>query len=81
MYAFTERLFCGKVGGIVDFTRHAPQVFEIMAAVLAPTGILVALNLRLDLKQLGIMGMNRQSLCNPPQGSEQISGGLQLARL
>ena len=70
LYAHGQRLFCGNVGGPIDFALQAPQVFHIAAAGLAPPSALVALDFILNLKQLGIVGMNGQSLCNPSQGCE-----------
>jgi hypothetical protein len=79
--ALGDRLFCGNVRGPFDFALHAPQVVQIAAAGLAPASVLVALDCILNLKQLGIVGMNRHALSNPSQGCEQIAGGLQLACL
>ncbi len=59
---------------------HAPQIFQVAAASLAAPYALVALDCIVNLKQLRIVGMNGQSLCNPSQGCEQIAGGLQLLR-
>jgi len=63
-------LFCSKVGGLIDFALQAPQVVQVAPADLAPPGVLVALDFILDLKQLGIVGMNGQSLCHPSQRCE-----------
>jgi hypothetical protein len=76
LYALGQSLLCRNVGGPIDFALHAPQVFQVAAAGLAPPGILVALDFILDQQQLGIVRMNRQSLCNPSQGCEQITRGL-----
>ncbi len=73
-------MFCSNVGGSIDFALQAPQVFQVAAAGQAPPSILVALDFILDQQQLGIVGMNGQSLCNPSQGCKWIAGGLQLAR-
>jgi hypothetical protein len=70
LYALGYRLFCGNVRGPFDLALHAPQVVQIAAAGLAPASVLVALDCILDLKQLGIVGMNRQSLRNPSQRPE-----------
>jgi hypothetical protein len=81
LYALGDRLFCGNICGPFYFALHAPQVVQIAAAGLAPASFLVALDCILYLKQLGIVGMNGQSLSDPSQGCEQIAGGLQLAGL
>jgi hypothetical protein len=52
-------LFCSNVGCPIDFSLHAPQVFQVAAAGLAPPGILVALDFILDQQQLGVVRMNR----------------------
>jgi hypothetical protein len=63
-------LFRSNVGSPIDFALHAPQVFQVAAAGLAPKSTLVTLDCLMNLKQLGIVGMNRQSLGNPGQGCE-----------
>jgi hypothetical protein len=63
-------LFCSNVRGPGDFVLQAPQVFEVAAAGLAAANALVALDCIVNLKQLRIVGMNGQSLCNPSQGSK-----------
>jgi hypothetical protein len=63
-------LFCGNVGGPIDFALHAPQVFQVATAGLASQSALVALDCIVNLKQLGIVGMNGHPLCNPCQGCE-----------
>jgi hypothetical protein len=63
-------LFSSRVRRRIDFKLHPPQVFQIATAALAPTRALVTLNCILKQKQLGIIGMNGQSLRNPSQGCE-----------
>jgi hypothetical protein len=63
-------LFCSNVRGPIDFALHAPQVFQVAAAGLPPLSALVALDCILNLKQLGIVGMNGHSLFNPSQRCE-----------
>jgi hypothetical protein len=63
-------LFCSNVGRPIDFALQTPQILQVAPAGLATPSALVALDCILDLKQLGIVGMNRQSLCNPSQGCE-----------
>jgi hypothetical protein len=51
-------LFCSNVGGPIDFALQAPQVVQVAATGLSTPCLLVALDFILDLKQLGLVGMN-----------------------
>ncbi len=70
LYPHRQGLLCGNVGGSIDFALHAPQVFQVATASLSPPRTLVALDCFVNLKQLRIVGMNRQSLSNPGQRCE-----------
>ena len=70
LYAITDCFFFSIIRGPIDFKLHAPQVFQIAAAGLAAPKVLVALDGILSLKQLGIVGINVQSLFDPGQGCE-----------
>jgi hypothetical protein len=70
LYAIREGPFCSIVRGLVDFTLHASQLFQIAAAGLAASKVLVALDCILNLKQRGIVGIKVQPLFHPGQGCE-----------
>jgi hypothetical protein len=66
-------LFCSNVGGPIDFALQSPQVLQVTATSQSPPSILVALDFILDQQQLGIVGMNGQSFCDPSQGCKWIA--------
>ncbi len=71
--------FAATSDGPIDFALQSPQVLQVTATSQSPPSILVALDFILDQQQLGIVGMNGQSLCNPSQGCKWIAGSLQLS--